>query len=122
MFDIFEMSLDQRRVPTAWKESIIVPVAKGNPNTLNDFRPVAPTSLVMKSFERIVKRLLLFRVGAALDPGQFAYRASRGVEDAQITLLNLLYSHLQGPGQCLICKVGGPGTQRGCGSGGSLRG
>ena len=24
--------------------------------------------------------------------------------------------------QCLICKVGGPGTQRGCGSGGSLWG
>ena len=93
------MSLEQRKVPKAWKESIIVPVAKGNSaNTLNDFRPVALTSLVMKSFERIVKRLLLFRVGGALDPGQFAYRACRGVEDAQITLLNLLYSHLEGPG------------------------
>ena len=76
------MSLEQRKVPKAWKESIIVPVAKGNSvNTLNDFRPVALTSLVMKSFERIVKRLLLFRVGGALDPGQFAYRASRGVEE-----------------------------------------
>ena len=62
------MSLEQRKVPKAWKESIIVPVAKGNSaNTLNDFRPVALTSLVMKSFERIVKRLLLFRVGGALD-------------------------------------------------------
>ena len=64
----------------------------------NDFRPVALTSLVMKSFEKIVKCLLLLRVGEALDPRQFAYRARRGVEDAQITLLNLLYSHLDGPG------------------------
>ena len=30
----------------------------------------------------------------------------------------LTYGHEQ----CLICKVGGPGTQRRCGSGGSLRG
>ena len=37
-------------------------------------------------------------MGEALDPRQFAYRARRGVEDAQITLLNLLYSHLDGPG------------------------
>jgi hypothetical protein len=97
--DIFEMSLEQRRVPKAWKESIIVPVAKSNTTkSLNDFRPVALTSLVMKSFEKIVKCLLLLRVGEALDPRQFAYRARRGVEDAQITLLNLLYSHLDGPG------------------------
>ena len=36
-------------------------------------------------------------MGEALDPRQFAYRARRGVEDAQITL-HLLYSHLDGPG------------------------
>ena len=88
--DIFEMSFEQRRVPKAWKESIIVPVAKGNTTRgLNAFRPVALTSLVMKSFEKIVKCLLLLRVGEALVPRQFAHRAGRGVEDAlaQITLL-----------------------------------
>ena len=60
---IFEVCLQQRRVPKAWKESIIVPVAKSNTTkSLNDFRPVALTSLVMKSFEKIVKCLLLLRV------------------------------------------------------------
>lgn len=37
-------------------------------------------------------------MGGALDPRQFAYRASREVEDAKITLLDLLYRHLEGPG------------------------
>ena len=93
------MSLDQCKVPKLWKESIVVPVAKTRtPRELNDFRPVALTSLVMKSFERLVKKELLQRVGEALDPMQFAYRSRMGVEDAQITLLNLLYKHLEGPG------------------------
>lgn len=30
-----------------------------------------------------------------LDPFQFAYRAGRGVEDAAVTLLHLLYKHLE---------------------------
>ena len=31
-----------------------------------------------------------------LDPLQFAYRAGRGVEDATLTLLNLIYKHIEG--------------------------
>lgn len=32
----------------------------------------------------------------ALDSMQFAYRAHRGVEDATITLLSILFKHLEG--------------------------
>lgn len=48
---IFSMSLQLHKVPSLWKNSIIVPVPKyASPKSLNDFRPVALTSLVMKSF------------------------------------------------------------------------
>jgi len=50
----------------------------------------------MKSFEKIVKSELLWRTAHALDPMQFAYRAHRGVENATLTLLNLLFKHLKG--------------------------
>ena len=74
----------------------MVPVAKGpRPKALNDFRPVALTSVVMKSFERLVKEELLAKTECCLDPLQFAYRAKRGVSDATITLLNLLFKHLE---------------------------
>ena len=54
-------------------------------------RPVALTSLVMKSFEKLIKEEILDKTERHLDPPQFAYRTNRGggVQDAAITLLNL---------------------------------
>ena len=84
-------------MPAVWKQSVVVPVAKiKNPVVLNDFRPVALTSLVMKQFERLVKSELLEKTESLLDPFQFAYRAMRGVQDASSTLLNLILKHLEG--------------------------
>ncbi|CAI5677546.1 unnamed protein product [Oreochromis niloticus] len=95
---IFSLSLELQTVPKIWKHVVIVPVAKGSsPKVLNDFRPVALTSLVMKSFEKIIKKEILMHVEHHLDPFQFAFRAGRGVEDAAVTLLHLLYKHLEAP-------------------------
>ena len=94
---IFRKSLQLCSVPRLWKDSIIVPVPKIRaPKTLNDFRPVALTSLVMKSFERIIKAEILSATQSRLDPLQFAYRAGRSVEDAVNTLLSLVLGHLEG--------------------------
>lgn len=94
--DIFNCSLIEQRIPLTWKESVIVPVAKVKATKEpNDFRPVALTSLIMKSFERLVKTFLTTAVQEKLDPMQFAYRSSRGVEDATITLLYLVHKHLE---------------------------
>jgi len=45
----------------------------------------------MKSFEKLIKKELLGRIDHLFDPLQFAYRANRGVQEATITLLNLIY-------------------------------
>lgn len=59
----------------------LIPVAKNNhPVVLNDFRPVALTSLVMKSFERLLKKEHLIKVEDSFDPLQFAYWAKRGFQ------------------------------------------
>ncbi|KAI3368530.1 hypothetical protein L3Q82_025533, partial [Scortum barcoo] len=56
---IFNLSLQIGRVPTLWKTSRIVPVPKKNrPSELNDFRPVALTSHLMKTLERLFLSLL----------------------------------------------------------------
>ncbi len=53
---IVNESLATSVVPTSFKKSIIIPVPKNNkPSCLNDYRPVALTSIVMKVFERLVK-------------------------------------------------------------------
>ncbi len=69
-----------QRVPEIWTKSIIVPVAKTkSPQELNDFRPVALTSLVMKCLEKVVKDEILQQSKDSLDPLQFAFRQGRGV-------------------------------------------
>ena len=70
-------------VPVCFKSSTIIPVPKKPRITgLNDYRPVALTSVVMKSFERLVLSHLKSITDPLLDPLQFAYRGNRSVDDA----------------------------------------
>ncbi|XP_017560818.1 uncharacterized protein LOC108431875 [Pygocentrus nattereri] len=87
--NIFNMSLQLGRVPTLWKTSCLVPVPKKpHPSELNDYRPVALTSHIMKTMERLLIPLLRPQVQHALDPLQFAYRERIGVKDAITYLLH----------------------------------
>ncbi len=65
---------------------------------LNDYRPVALTSVAMKSFERLVLAYLKASTGPLLDPLQFAYRANRSVDDAVNMGLHCILQHLDRPG------------------------
>ncbi|KAJ8365079.1 hypothetical protein SKAU_G00139100 [Synaphobranchus kaupii] len=71
---------------------------KGCPMVLNDFRPVALTSHIMKTFERLVLGHLKPRVSSFMDSLQFAYQAHIRVEDDIIFLLHRAYSHLEKAG------------------------
>ena len=54
--DIFNRLLSQSAVLTCFKMATIVPVPKNAKITeLNDYRPVALTSVIMKCFEKLVK-------------------------------------------------------------------
>ncbi len=69
----------------------MIPVPKKhNVQVLDDFRPVALTSLVMKCFEKLIMQ----RTQSSLDSLQFAYSSKRGVEDAVATLFHLVRQHL----------------------------
>ncbi|KAI4890987.1 hypothetical protein NFI96_031382 [Prochilodus magdalenae] len=99
---IFNLSLRLGRVPTLWKTSCLVPVPKkARPSELNDFRPVALTSHVMKTLERLLLHLLRPQVQHAMDPLQFAYREKVGVEDAMLYLLHRAHSHLDKGGSAV---------------------
>ncbi|MEG7522398.1 MAG: hypothetical protein M3H12_04775, partial [Chromatiales bacterium] len=51
---IYNSSLQQCRVPVCFKTSTMIPIPKKtNISRLNDYRPVALTSVAMKVFERI---------------------------------------------------------------------
>ncbi len=66
---IFNESLATSVVPTSFKKSVIIPVPKNSkPSYLNDYRPVALTSTVMKVFERLLKKHICSSIPATLDP------------------------------------------------------
>ncbi len=92
---IFNESLATSVVPTSFKKSVIIPVPKNNkPSCLNDYRPVALTSIVMKVFERLVKSHICSSIPVTLDPLQFAYRPIRSTDDAISHILHSSLTHI----------------------------
>ncbi|KAK1803331.1 hypothetical protein P4O66_004114 [Electrophorus voltai] len=83
--DIFNLSLTLGIVP--------VP-KKPRPSDLNDYRPVALTSVVMKCFEKLVRDFITSSLPASMDPLQFAYRHNRSTDDAIAHLLHTTLTHL----------------------------
>ena len=93
---LFNKSLEQCHVPQCFKTSTTAPVPK-KPSiaSLNDYRPVALTSVVMKVFDRLVLRSLKAATDHQLDPHQFAYQANRSVDDAVALALHHILQHLE---------------------------
>ncbi|KAK1803861.1 hypothetical protein P4O66_003810 [Electrophorus voltai] len=78
-----------------FKRSTIIPVPKKpRPSGLNDYRPVALTSVVMKCFEKPVRDFITSSLPASMDPLQFAYRHNRSNDDAIAHLLHTTLTHL----------------------------
>ena len=97
--DIFSQSLSQAIIPSCLKTSTIIPVPKKNSvSCLNDYRPVALTSIAMKCFEKLVRAHITSILPPDLDPYQFAYRANRSTEDAIATALHSTLNHLEQKG------------------------
>ncbi len=95
---IFNESLGTSVVPTFFKISVIIPVHKNSkPSCLNDYRPVALTSTVMKVFERLLKNPICSSIPVTLDLLQFAYHPNRSTEiqDLQDFFLFVTYTIIQ---------------------------
>jgi len=75
---IFNLSLTQSAVPSCLKTSTVVPLPKKSPTTsLNDYRPVALTPVMMNCSEKLVRSQIKTFINPGSDPYQFAYRANR---------------------------------------------
>ena len=76
----------------------IIPVPK-NPKVkaLNDIRPVALTSVVMKVLEQLVLTYLKYVTNTSKDPLQFDYRENRSTDNAVALALHFVMQHLESP-------------------------
>ncbi len=81
--------------PPPLKKSVIIHVPKNSkPSCLNDYRPVALTSTVMKIFERLLKKHICSSIPVTLDPLQFAYCPNRYTDDAISRVLHSSLTHI----------------------------
>ena len=95
---VFQASVDTHTVPLSWKTAHIKPLPKiPCPKEHKDFRPIALTSVIMKSLERILLQYLVSTTKDKLDPYQFAYKQGCGTEDAVATLVHIITKHLDKP-------------------------
>ncbi|KAI4872566.1 hypothetical protein NFI96_029804, partial [Prochilodus magdalenae] len=67
---------------------------KSSLSCLNDYRPVALTTIIMKCFERLVMRHIKTLLPPSLDPLQFVYRPNHSTDDAISTTFHLALTHL----------------------------
>ena len=96
MCDIFNTSLAQATVPTCIKTSNIIPVPKVQTVTcLNDYRPVALTPIIMKTFERVVMSHIKNTIDITSDCHQYAYRQNRSTADAVSAVIHQAFTHLE---------------------------
>ncbi|KAK7877731.1 hypothetical protein WMY93_030545 [Mugilogobius chulae] len=94
---IFNISLSTSWVPACFKAANIVPIPKqSNVTCLNDYRPVALTSIPAKCLERLVIKHIKAAIPPSLDTYQFAYKENRSTEDAVAIVLHTLLKHLEG--------------------------
>ncbi|KAK7895582.1 hypothetical protein WMY93_020907 [Mugilogobius chulae] len=93
---IFNISLSCSLVPGCFKAATIVPLPKqSNVTCLNNFRPVALTSIPAKCLERLVIKHIKAALPLFLDPHQFANRENRSTEYAIAIVLHTLLEHLE---------------------------
>ena len=71
---LFKLSYNTGSIPREWKLAHVVPVhKKGSKENIENYRPISLTSLVMKTFERLVKDEILSRTSHLLDDRQHGF-------------------------------------------------
>ena len=90
-----------RSVPTCFKKATIIPVLKKSMSSLNDYRPVALTPILMKCFEKLVLKHIKDNIPDRLDPHQFAYRTNRSTDDAISTVFHSVFTQIENNDICI---------------------
>ena len=71
---LFKMSYNSSQIPNDWKLANVVPVhKKGSKNSVENYRPISLTSLVMKQFEKIVRSELMSRCEHIINTNQHGF-------------------------------------------------
>ena len=78
---IFRTSYYTCKIPKEWKLAHVVPVHKKGPkNSVENYRPISLTSIIMKVYERIIREDLLVRCSSKLKQHQHGFLPGKSCE------------------------------------------
>ena len=85
---LFNLSYVTGCIPPDWKLASVVPVfKKGDKKSVENYRPISLTSLVMKVFERSIKKVLLNSCKNLLDTRQHGFLNDRSCDTQMIPFI-----------------------------------
>lgn len=93
--ELFRLILDEGEIPEIWKHSIVIPIFKKGDKTITDnYRPIALTCTLCRTFERLlVNKLIEFlRNKDFFSIEQFGFLKQRSTVTQLLTMLNQIYS------------------------------
>ncbi len=95
--DILNILLLQESVAACFKTATVLPVhTESTVLSLNNYRPVELTPILMKYFEKLVQHIKN-KFLASIDPHQeFPFKTNRSKKDAISAALHLHFAHLDG--------------------------
>lgn len=86
---LFNNSYSTGCIPSDWKLALVVPVfKKGDKGSVENYRPISLTSLVMKVFERAIKTSLWSACKDLLDPRQHGFVNDKSCTTQMIPFVN----------------------------------
>ena len=94
---LFNISLAKGKIPTIWKEAIIIPIfKKGLKNDPNNFRPISLTSSICRTLEKIIQKRLMkhLLVNNLISNNQYGFIPKRSTLSQHINFLDELTKNL----------------------------
>ena len=92
---LFNISFVTGCIPEEWKLASVVPIhKKDEKRCVENYRPISLTSLVMKVFERCIKKELLAACGQFLDPRQHGFVSEKSCTTQMVPFIHNLASNL----------------------------
>ena len=88
---LFQSSFYTCTIPKDWKTANVVPVyKKGSKNSVQNYRPISLTSLIMKAYEKVVAAELLKRVNSEINPRQHGFLPLKSCESQLLPFVDEL--------------------------------
>ena len=88
---LFRLSYNTGHIPSEWKMANVVPVhKKGAKDSVENYRPISLTSLVMKIFEKVIRDELLAKCESTLNEFQHGFLPSKSCTTQMISFADSL--------------------------------